>query len=245
MNHYNLSRAFFDFAFENPEKIKPNHIALYFFAIENCNRLGWKLKFGLPSTMTMEAIGIKSYNTYIKTLNDLIEFGFIILIEKSKNQYSSNIIALSINNKANDKALDKALIKHSTKQLSSTDQSICTIDKQETNNNKQLTINNNNFIDNLENDWKNILIEWIEYRQSIKKKINSPEKTYLHLKKLSNNNVKIAKEIIDNSIANSYIGLFELKNQNNGKQTSTNQSRSEKRNDAFRSEYFKNFTSNE
>ena len=51
---YDLSRAWFDFCFENPDKICPNHTALYFFAIEHCNRLGWKKKFGLPTTMAME-----------------------------------------------------------------------------------------------------------------------------------------------------------------------------------------------
>lgn len=116
MTGYELSRQWFDFAFENPEKINPNHTAMYFFAIEHCNRLGWKEKFGFPSTMVMEAMGVKSYNTYKKTLDDLIEWGFFNMIEKSKNQYSSNIIALSKNNKASNKALDKALSKHSSKQ---------------------------------------------------------------------------------------------------------------------------------
>jgi hypothetical protein len=139
MNGYELSRKWFDFCFENPEKIKPNHTALYFFCIENCNRLGWKSKFGLPTTMAKEAIGIRSYNTYIQTLNDLIEFGFIEMIEKSKNQYSSNIIALSNFNKALDKALDKALIKHGTKQSESMEQSINSINKQETKNKEQKT----------------------------------------------------------------------------------------------------------
>ena len=128
MNSYELSRNWFDWSFENPEKINPNHSALYFFTIEHCNRLGWKEKFGLPTTMAKESIGIRSYNTYIKTLNDLVDFGFIKLIEKSKNQYSSNIIALSNFNKATDKALDKAMIKHATKQ----GESISSIDKQET-----------------------------------------------------------------------------------------------------------------
>ena len=112
INGYSLSRIWFDWCFENPEKISPNHTALYFFCIEHCNRLGWKRKFGLPTTMAKEAIGIRSYNTYIKTLNELVSFGFISMIEKSKNQYSSNIVALS----NFDKALDKALIKHTTKQ---------------------------------------------------------------------------------------------------------------------------------
>ena len=129
MNGYDLSRNFVNFSFENPSKIKPNHYALYFFAIEHCNRLGWKKEYGLPTTMTMEAIGIKSYNTYIKTFNELVDYGFFNLIERSKNQYSANIIELSNNDKALDKALDKAFIKHATKQLQSTEQSIDSINK--------------------------------------------------------------------------------------------------------------------
>lgn len=135
MNSYNLSRAWFDWCFENPEKITPTHTALYFFAIEHCNRLGWKKKFGFPTTMVMEAIGIKSYNTYKKVLFQLVDFGFIEMIEKSKNQYSSNIIALSKYDKANNKALDKALTKHTSKQGEST----VSIDKQVTK--EQRTIN--------------------------------------------------------------------------------------------------------
>lgn len=142
MTGYELSRNWFDWCFENPEKINPNHTALYFFICEHSNRMGGKTKFGLPTTMAKDAIGIRSYNTYIKTLNDLVEFGFIELIEKSKNQYSSNIVALSkfnkAHNKAHNKALDKALIKHGTKQVESTQQSIDSIDKQI--NNKQITI---------------------------------------------------------------------------------------------------------
>lgn len=128
INGYSLSRTWFDFCFENPEKIRPNHTALYFFCIEHCNRLGWKNKFGLPTTMAMESIGIKSYNTYKKTLDDLISFGFIEMIEISKNQYSSNIIALSNFDKALDKALDRAIVKKdacSIKKQQSTIQSTC------------------------------------------------------------------------------------------------------------------------
>ena len=142
MNSYELSRTWFNYCFLNPEKVKPNHTAIYFFAIEHCNRLGWKEKFGFPTTMVMEAIGIKSYNTYIKSLNEIIDFGFIKMIEKSKNQFSANIIALSNFNKALDKALDKALIKHGSKQSESTVQSIDSIIKQVTKkqyNNEQIT----------------------------------------------------------------------------------------------------------
>jgi len=126
MNGYELSRNFTNWAFENPEKIKTIHYAVYFFAIEHCNRLGGKKKFGFPSQMTMEAIGVKKHQTYSKALNDLIEWGFLMMVEKSKNQYSANIISISAvpkKGKARGKALDKAWTKHGAKQGRSTGQS--------------------------------------------------------------------------------------------------------------------------
>jgi hypothetical protein len=116
MDYFKVMRTFWDFAFENPEKIKPNHIAIFAFAVEHCNRLGWKEKFGFPTSMAMEATGIKSYSVYKKNLDDLINYGLIDIVEWSKNQWSSNIIALKENYKANDeanyKALDTAFAKH-------------------------------------------------------------------------------------------------------------------------------------
>lgn len=132
MTGYELSRTWFDWAFENPDKISPNHGILYFFCIEQCNRLGWKEKFGLPASLAMEAIGIKSYNTYKKTLNELIEWGFITMIQKSENQYKSNIIALSNFNKSLDKPLNKSLDKSNANHLHITEQIKDSIDKQET-----------------------------------------------------------------------------------------------------------------
>jgi hypothetical protein len=144
MNSYDLSRHFWDWAFENPDKVKPIHSAIFFFAIEHCNRLGWKEKFGLPSQMVMEAIGVKNWKTYSHGLNELIDFGFITMIEKSTNQYSSNIIAIvnftKAHTKAESKALDKALSKHIPKQSPKQGQSIVSIDKQVTI--EQVTNNN-------------------------------------------------------------------------------------------------------
>lgn len=142
MTGYELSRAWFDFCFENPEKINPNHTAIYFFAIEHCNRLGWKKKFGFPSQMTMDALGIKKHQTYIKYFNDIVDWGGFTLIQKSRNQYSSNIISINAMPE-NGKALDKALINHRAKQTQSNGQSNSSIDKQDNNkqdNNKQKKI---------------------------------------------------------------------------------------------------------
>jgi len=141
MTGYELSRYWFDWAFNNPEKVKPIHAAIFFFAIEHKNRLGGKEKFGFPSLMTMEAIGVKKHQTYSKALNELAEWGFIEFIERSKNQFSSNIISIRAvpkNGKARGKALDKAFIKHGAKQGYSTGQGMDNIVKpinQLTNNN--------------------------------------------------------------------------------------------------------------
>jgi hypothetical protein len=191
---YDLSRAWFDFCFENPEKIKPIHTAIYFFSIEHCNRLGWKEKFGLPTSMVLDAIGLKSYASYKKHFDDIVEFGFLKVHEYSKNQYSSNIVALTLNNKANVKALDKALIKHTSKQHESTGESNYTIDKQETKNNKQI---NNGLISiydleipdawkvEIKNIWligdRQIGYEIVDFQEWYSKKTNS-NRTHLYWK---------------------------------------------------------------
>ena len=93
-------------------------------------------KLGLEMTQSTQLISrIKSVlgpqataslmNTIINNKPDT-QTGFIKMIEVSKNQYSSNIIAIVKNTKAPTKALDKALQKHSTKQ----GQSTVSIDKQ-------------------------------------------------------------------------------------------------------------------
>lgn len=75
--------------------------------------------------MTKNAIGIKNYKTYSKTYADLVEWWFILELQKSKNQYSSCIIALVKNTNTHTKALSKATLKHSQKHV----RSIVGIDK--------------------------------------------------------------------------------------------------------------------
>jgi hypothetical protein len=130
MNSYDLSRGFINFAFDNPEKISPNHYAIYFFAIEHCNRLGWKSKFGLPTMMVCDAVGIKKPQTFIKYFNDLEDWGFIKVVERSRNQYSANIINLISATPKKGEAMDKAMVKHAAKQGASKGQSNSPIDKQ-------------------------------------------------------------------------------------------------------------------
>jgi len=125
-NGYTLSRQWFDFADENPEKIKPAHGILYLWCVELNNRLNWKEKFGLPAYDTMKIIGISSHHTYKKALDELIKWGFVKMITKSKNQHTANIITLVKFTKAQPSAMAnfaEALPKHSPGTV--------TIDKQE------------------------------------------------------------------------------------------------------------------
>jgi hypothetical protein len=150
MNGYNLIRDWYNYKFDNPSKVKAIHSDFYCYLIDLWNRLGQKNEFGLPTTVTMEALGIGSYNTYKKTLSDIIEFGFVNIITESKNQHQSKVIALSKNDKATDKPLDKATIK-------ATDESLDTIDKQINNiTNKQKTIS---FAER-----KKLFLDWFNHR---------------------------------------------------------------------------------
>jgi hypothetical protein len=45
--------------------------------------LGWKEEFGFPTDIAMEALGIKNHKTYIKALQDMVDWGFIKWIQKS------------------------------------------------------------------------------------------------------------------------------------------------------------------
>jgi UDP-N-acetyl-D-mannosaminuronate dehydrogenase len=111
INGYSLIREWYNFKFENPSKCKSVHSDFYCYIIDLWNRLGQKKEFGLPTSVTMECLGIGSYNTYKNTLNDLVNFGFIKIVSDAKNQHQSKVIAISKNDKASDKALDKANIK--------------------------------------------------------------------------------------------------------------------------------------
>ncbi|GHT09062.1 hypothetical protein FACS189426_06320 [Bacteroidia bacterium] len=227
-NSYDLSRNWFDFCFENTEIVTTTHIALYFFCIEHCNRLGWKDKFGLPTQMAMDAIGVKNWRTYIKAFNDIVDWGFIKVIQKSKNQYSANVIAIVKNTKAltkaiteanakasteaaivkNTEALTKAIQKHSQKQYNGTADI-----------NKQLKPNNNLNKENfdfsfVEIEFEKCFFDWIEYKkqrnQSYKSQ-KSLQACFKKLKELSGCDFETAEKIVEQSMANNWAGLFELK----------------------------------
>lgn len=135
MNGYDLTRNWYNYKFEN-SNVKAIHTDFYLYLVDQWNRLGQKKEFGLPTSVTMECLGIGSYNTYKKVLYDLIDFGFVAIVKESKNQHNAKSVALLKIDKALDKALDKATIKASDEPF---DKASDTIDKQ-LNNYNNLTI---------------------------------------------------------------------------------------------------------
>ncbi len=123
MKIHTLIKAWFDFSFESSE-VRPIHHSLYFWMLELNNRLVWIEEYDIPTDAAMEVLGVKNYKTYISAFERLEEWGFIKVIQRSKNQYTSNRIALVKNTKALPKALSKALPKAVIKQSQSTAQSI-------------------------------------------------------------------------------------------------------------------------
>jgi len=206
MNIFELNRAFWDFAFSNPEKIKPNHCAIYYFALEHCNRLGWKQKFGFPTSMVLEATGIKSYSVYKKTFDELVEYGFFEVIEYSKNQYSSNIIALKENYKAHIKALDNAFIKHSSKQDESVIESTYSIDipiNNEPKTKEQIVLS----------DFEKAFEDFRSMRKQIKKPITlrAEELLLLKLQKMCGSDEVLKIKLLNQSIINCWQDIYDIK----------------------------------
>ena len=229
-NGYELTSWWFSFMSENSDKVETKHTALYLYIVEMFNKRNWVETIGLPTDFTMGVLNMSSYKTYSNTLNDLIEFGFIKLVEKSKNQHTSNKVALVKNAKASSS--------HIPKQIESNDQSKLSITKLLNKETIKL-INDNYKLVNLHlRDWINSVgkeeipaeekklefgslgqdfisnwNEWVSFRIKIKKKfvdIDAQQKGVNQLISLSKGNKLNAQQIINKSIANSWQGLFAL-----------------------------------
>lgn len=109
MNWYDLTRYWFDFRFENPDKCTSTHTELFLYICDKRNRFAQKEKFWLPTEYTMDNLNIRSRKTYYHVFNDLVSWWFIKIIQKSENQNTSTIISLILKNKKWKSKLDKTI----------------------------------------------------------------------------------------------------------------------------------------
>jgi len=164
----------------------------------------------------MEALGIKKHQTYIKAFNDLVKWGFINLIQKSKNQYSANIISIKNAIPKNGKALDKAFIKHGAKQMEGIGQStgqstgqskvhiVKPINKEPIN--KEQGTKDLDFPSWLSVDvWES----FVDMRKSIKKPMTD-RAIKMIWKKLEKFGIDLHEKILERSIVNNWQDVFPL-----------------------------------
>lgn len=210
MNGYQLTRQWFEWRFNNPGKLSSAHAELYFYIVDRWNYFGQKSEFGLPRLHTMEVLSIGSRNTYKKLFSDLIEHGFIKLIRESCNQYHhASIIGLSKFEQAPDTPLD-------TPSEQAPEQAPDPIVKPNNLGTKEPKKSGLDF-SNYE-ELSQLVKKWIDYRKSIKKPYKSQDSLdsfVKHLRELSGNDCQKAEAIIEQSIANQWQGIFELKQKSN------------------------------
>lgn len=244
MNGFDLIKNLFSLSFNQENEIRPAHISLYMFLLNQNNRNLWAEWFKCPYDLAMHGSRIGSKTTYYKTLDDLKKLGLIDyrkgenafkaplikLLEKSESvpltvpqsepqtvplngqvseplseQLTGNIYKLITNNvktiNLKHKEVESFFI-----ELVKKDESLFEYLKPEI----QYPYNSEEFLAN----WG----AWKKYKKEQKKfkwSIESEQAALLKLSKLAKNESE-AIEIIQESMANGWAGLFELKNQKNG-----------------------------
>lgn len=119
---------FWKWSGDHPEKVNPTSTAVYFYILHIANSLNWRESFSLSSTQIMNGCGIANYKTYKKHFDELIENGFVKIVQQSKNQYCANVIALVKNTEAHTKALPNQVPQHNLGTYQSNDYNHKTIE---------------------------------------------------------------------------------------------------------------------
>lgn len=93
INMFTQIRAFYGRVFEEDIELRPTHVSLYFFLLNQNNRVNWTEWFKCPFDTAMAGALINSNKTYYSTLNDLQEMKFIEY-RKGKNNYKAPQISI-------------------------------------------------------------------------------------------------------------------------------------------------------
>jgi len=78
VNGFKQVELFYEWLEDNPSKdVSPVHISLYFALLMHNSELGWKKWFLFPPYLAREMALVSSRSSYVKILDDLIEWGLI------------------------------------------------------------------------------------------------------------------------------------------------------------------------
>jgi len=93
MNGFEQIKSFYSWVFNNSDKVRPTHISLYLFLLNQNNRSMWVEWFKCPYDLAMQGACIGNKNTYYKCLDELQLYGLIIY-QKGINNYKAPLIKL-------------------------------------------------------------------------------------------------------------------------------------------------------
>jgi len=242
INGFEQIKGFYSWVFNNPDKIRPTHISLYLFLLNQNNRSNWVEWFKCPYDLAMQGACIGNNGTYYKCLDDLKAWN-LIDYQKGINNFKAPLVKLFV--LYENEQVTVPLSEQLSEQLSvqQTAQQPVQLSAQlpvhiyklitdniETINNRQdeFLCLIKNFINPkskvidisfLQKDFIPIVEKWLLYKKEKKQEYKGQTSINTFCKKLieySNGDPIIAEAIIEQSIANNWAGIFELKNNNNG-----------------------------
>jgi hypothetical protein len=129
---YEIERLFFDLIAENEairSKVKSYHSSLHRYLVFLCNKFYWKNPIDVHTSEAMLYSGIGDHRTYKQALQDLSEWGLIIWVFQTKNQWRANKVHICFGEitKANRDNLEqeyKDALVNSQKQSKSTPEAL-------------------------------------------------------------------------------------------------------------------------
>jgi len=95
INGFEQIKAFYSWVFNNPDKIRPTHISLYLFLLNQNNRSNWVEWFKCPYDLAMQGACIGNNGTYYRCLDDLKSWE-LIDYQKGLNNYKAPLVKLFV-----------------------------------------------------------------------------------------------------------------------------------------------------
>lgn len=95
INGFEQIKAFYSWVFNNPDKVRPTHISLYLFLLNQGNRANWVEWFKCPYDLAMQGSCIGNNGTYYKCLDELKKWK-LIDYKKGLNNFKAPLIKLFV-----------------------------------------------------------------------------------------------------------------------------------------------------